>query len=276
MLKRIRFSLRGSKPIVESVAPALRPSKVKVEHYPFGSVLRLQVLEGSPEHAQVERLIQEYELDVSRYETLEASADELKNELFFQNSLSKWIDDTSTSIDKPLYTGSDACPVCGKGAMQLASPLTGKWQSFRRSGLRRYPPALIVASTSVGQHIEKSGWTGMRVRPVLERKTRSESPDMCQLEITSILPPMDASAQIERSCIPEFCPVCRKLGYQLSDFRPVYSRKSLEPAADFNWTSEWLAPHYFSCPRLICSRAVVTYLMVVVRAMRWIPLKYVD
>jgi hypothetical protein len=209
-------------------------------------------------------------------ETVEASADELRSEPLFCNRTGLWIEDCDPRVDKPEYTGADACPKCGKGTRELARPLTGAFRKFRKRHLLHYPPAILIASTSFARVIERRGWTGVRPRPVLERATQKESKDVCQLEITSILPAMHPSAPIERTCIPDFCPVCRKLGYRLRGWQPVYSRSVLESAADFNFSSEWLAEHYVSCPELICSREVVTYLLQVESRQQWIPLLWLN
>lgn len=250
----------------------------RIKDFGAGPSMQIEVLVGSPDHKAINRFLERYNINPLTFENYQASPEELVSEPFFSDSLCRWIEDCDPSVSWPLpYSGKDACPECGKGMMELTQPIKGNWQKKKRP-LYRVPPALVVGSAGLAELIRENEWTGVEICPVIERKAKHESERYFQLKITSILPPMHSSAPIHRSIIPDFCPRCRKLGYQLPYKEPClhYSREITKAAKDWNLSSEWLAPHYVSCPRLICSRHVVHELLKLDKFLLWVPLHWCD
>lgn len=274
MIETVRFSIDGSHDELEALL-ARAALKGKVIDYPAGSVVYVNVVVGTPEFTRLESCIPTFDVEVRRYSILEGSADELATSELFSNVGCRWIEDDERQVDPPKYSGTDFCPECGKGSRDHKIPLRGKLGGFRKYHLVRKPPALVLVSLKLASIIESNGWSGVELRPVIDRKTDQPSDLFKEAWITSILPRMDASAGIERFRPSPFCEKCRRIGYQLSGRQPVYASSVLEVAADWNLSTEWLAPHFVPCPKLICSRRVVHELLKLEPKQNWIPVKLV-
>lgn len=233
------------------------------------------VYEGSEEDLVLQRFVSEHDLDLRFHEVYEADPEELATGELFKLSYAPYIEAGFSGITKVAYTGQGRCPSCGRGTVELAKPIRLhprilKWPIIR------IPPALIIASFEVIELAQQHGWTGFKVHDVIDRQTKAVSSGAFQIEVTSILPPMPPAAPIERSTIPDHCELCHKLGYQYGAIQPIYSREVLDVAQDWNFSTEWLASHYVSCPFLICRRRVVEQLAKLDKRIKWIPIESVQ
>jgi hypothetical protein len=142
--------------------------------------------------------------------------------------------------------------------------------------LVRVPPGLFLGSREIVEFIHRENWSGIEAEPIVDRDTGKGTDVLSQLIVTSVLPPMHPSGAPVRSPTPKFCEFCRKLGYQLPAVQPVYPRSVVAAASDWNQSREWTAPHFVSCPNLICSQRVVHKLLELEPWQEWIPVKLVD
>jgi len=243
---------------------------------PGGSTMDFEIDAETPKYAKAEELIKRYQLDPFRRRRVESTPEELATADLFSNVGCGWIEDDEDTLSAISVTGEDACPHCGKGIREHADLLRGAMRSLRKYHLVRKPPPWILGSTQLVGLIQKRAWSGVEVRPIIERTTGQKSEEFCELWVTSVLPSMHASGGLERSPVPDFCEKCRKLGYQLKGRQLVYARSVLPKAADFNLSSEWWARHYVSGPDLICSRSVVHELLKLEPSQKWIPVRLVD
>lgn len=188
-----------------------------------------------------------------------------------------WLEDTFEQHAEPEFADdAGRCRACGLGSVRLRSPLRvslGKMP--RRAHLIRVPPSLVVASDRLAAMARERKWTALQIQRVLERGTRVPTERFWLFEITSILPPMHATAPIRRSVIPKHCGACRRLGYEYAGEEPVYSKEVLDGLQDWNLSREWLAPHFVSCPFLLCSRRVADAVGALEKKLRWTPAKLV-
>ena len=250
--------------------------RAEVKDYPACSCVFVEVLAESDQKRKLEERIRDFKVEVGRRSFFQASPQELRTEPLFTDYGVRWTDDRFQIVTKPIYTGRDTCPQCGKGALELAEPLRVHANKLEDAHFTRVPPGLFLGSRAVRDLADHEGWSGLRVEPVLDRKTGEPSEVLFQLVITSTLPPRHPSGAPVRSPIPDFCEKCRKLGYQLPGVQPIYPRRVLDVARDWNLSVEWVAPLYVSCPEVICSQRVVHKLLELEPWQEWIPVKLVD
>jgi hypothetical protein len=184
----------------------------------------------------------------------------------------RWLSDTFDEYEEPEYRDQGRCAVCGRGATGLRRPLRirpGKMPA--RGHLLRIPPAILVVTAKLAEIIRDQGWSGVRLGRVHEAASGVPSERFWQLEITSVLPPMSRKSY-ERSCIPDHCASCKRHGYQLVGEVPIYSRGVLENACDWNYSTEWLAPHAVGCPELVV-RGRVARSLARIDKVRWFPVR---
>ena len=273
MKTTVFMSVGGDKPLLESLAKRLG-LKCKIVKYPARHRMNFSLEKGSAEHAIAEDFVKKHDLALFTREEIRATHEEVKAAEYLSLERCSWIEDDDTTFEPPPYSLRDACRHCGKGALELTGSLVGDTKRFRGSHLIRIPPGLVLGSMKLAELI--TSWSGPELAPVIDRKTGRESEHVRQLRITSILPPMHVDARIERSVIPEHCDICRRLGYQMSSRQAYYSRKDLAHAADWNLSREWVAPHFVSCPQLICSQRVVVELLRLEKRYVWIPVVILD
>lgn len=250
--------------------------EAELVHYPNRSAIYLRTVAGSETDHIVEDYVKQHQLDVGRFSELRASAEELVTEPLFSCFGCSWTDDMHKIVAKPAYSGRDACSNCGKGGTELTAPLEVYTRKLNRAHFVRIPPGLFLASSKLVETATEKRWAGLTFAPVLERGTREVSDKYQQLIITSILPPMHASTPIVPNGWPEPCRICRRLGFKIDAWQPIYDRSVLQTVADWNVSEEWLAPHAVSCPQVICPRVVVHVLCDLEPYQSWIPVKLVD
>jgi len=275
MIETVRFSIDGSHEDLRALLAYVGLNGSIID-YPARSVTYITLVTGTAEHASLESNINKFRVGVRRYRTLEASPEELASCTLFSNVGCRWIEDDESALEPPQYTGSDACPECGKGQREHVVPLTGKLTSLRKSHLVRKSPALVLVSSRLAALFEAPKWSGVEIRPVIEKTTGQESELFREAWVHSILPLMHPSAGLERSVVPQFCEWCKRVGFQLTSRQPVYAAAILSSAADWNLSTEWTAPHFVPCPKLICSRRVVHELLKLEPSQKWIPVKLVE
>ena len=275
MIEYVFYALCGNRRHVEELRSAVGLTHPIVE-MPGGSTLDFELLVGTPQQAKAEELIKKYKLDPFRRRRVEATSDEIATARLFSNVGCCWIEDDENTLDPVSVTGGDTCLRCGSGIREHADPLRGAMRSLRKYHLVRKPPPWVLGSTRLVALVRQHGWSGVDVRPVIERTTGRESEEFSELWITSVLPSMHTSAGIERFKPSESCETCMRVGYQLPSRQAAYARRVVDIATDWNLSTEWLAPHFVPCPKLICSRRVVHELLKLEPSQKWIPVKLVD
>ncbi len=274
MIERIRYSIGGSRRDLEDLLHLVGRTAGILEGVRCRIYITLE--RGSREQRTTEEFVVARGLDVGRQSDLTATNGELASAELLSNVGCCWIEDDEDTLDPVSVTGGDACSRCGSGIREHADPLRGAMRSLRKYHLVRKPPPWVLGSRRLVALIQQHGWSGVEVRPIIERTTQRESEEFFELWITSVLPRMHASAGVERLKPSEFCETCMRLGYQLPSRQPAYARSVLEVAKDWNLSTEWLAPHFVPCPKLICSRRVVHELLKLEPTQKWIPVKLVD
>lgn len=274
MIEKIRYSLGSSKANLLRLSEALGIRPVILDGH-VRCRMYVTVEAGSREHGIIENWMTEPGHDVGQHSSFEATPEELAMSDWFSNVGCRWIEDHEKQVERPRYNFGD-CPECGSDRRRHLDPLRGTFGSLRKFHLVRKPQALFLFSTKLAALAEERGWTGVELRPVLDRKTDAPSDLFKEAWITSILPPMHPSAGIVRFKPCPYCETCKRIGYQMPGPQPVYARGALDGSADWNLSSEWLAPHFVPCPDLICSRSVVHELLNLEPTQKWIPVKFVD
>lgn len=274
MIEYVFYSLHGTRHQIEELKSAAQLEQSIVE-MPGGSCLDFELVAGSPSQIAAESVIEKYSIRPFRRRRVEATPEELATSDWFSNAGCRWIEDHEKHLERPRYDFGD-CPECGSDRRRHLDPLRGTFGSLRKFHLVRKPQALFLFSTKLATLAEGRGWTGVELRPVLDRKTDAPSDLFKEAWITSILPPMHASAGIVRFKPCPYCETCKRIGYQMPGPQPVYARGALDGSADWNLSSEWLAPHFVPCPYLICSRRVVHELLKLEPTQKWVPVKFVD
>jgi hypothetical protein len=274
MIERIRYSIGGSRQDLEELLRFIGGKAEILDGVRCRMYITLE--RGTPEQRTTEEFLAARALDVGRRSELTASKDELTSTELFSNVGCCWIEDDEDTLSPVSITGEDACPQCGKGIRAHADPLRGAMRSLGKYQLVRKPPPWVLGSTRLCELVRVHGWSGVEVRPIIERTTGRESNEFSELWITSVMPRMHPSAGIERLKPSEFCETCMRLGYQLTGRQPAYGRSVLEVATDWNLSTEWLAPHFVPCPKLICSQRVVQELLRLEPTQKWIPVRLVE
>ena len=274
MMEHVFISVLGARRDVDRFCREVALSEPIVDR-PGGSTVDFEMLAGTAQHALAERLIEELRLGPFRRRRYESTAHELATEPFFTSYGLSWTDDEFKIVAKPSYSGKDACPKCGKGGAELTAPLRVHAEKLKACFIR-VPPGLFLASSRVIDLIAEEDWTGTSSAPILDRTSGLEVDSYRQLLVRSVLPPMHQDAGIKPSGIPGACQDCRRLGYQLGGVQAVYPRSVQKCAMDWNVSEEWLAPHFVSCPGLVCSRRVVHALLNLQPKQVWLPVRWVD
>ncbi len=275
MIETVRFSIGGSRAELESLLRRARLG-AQIKDYPARSRMYLEVGAESDERRRLEECLRQLTLDVGRKSFFQASPEEFRTEPLFATYGVRWTDDYHQIVAEPAYSGRDACPHCGKGAQELAQPLRVYVDKLEGADFVRVPPGLFLGSKRLVELIDREDWSGIRTEPILDRRRGEATDVLSQLVTTSVLPPMHPSGTPVRSPTPKFCGFCRKLGYQLPAVQPAYARTVVGAAMDWNQSGEWTAPHFVSCPSLICSQRVVRKLLELEPCQEWIPVKLVD
>lgn len=272
MIETIRYSMNGQRKVLDAVLRQVRISGY-VKDYPACSTLYTNVIAGTEEQRGLEENIQRHSLRANRISYFSPTPEELSSCELFSSEACRWTDDVHEVVDPPPYTGKDACPECGKGSLELSGLLTVDVAKLKDADLVRVPPGLVLGSARLVEMIREQSWTGLETRPIVELESGKESEVFRQLWLTSIMPPMHPTAPLRRSPIPDSCERCRRLGYELPEVTPVYGERVAAVAADWNLSLEWTAPHYVSCPELICRRRVVHALLKLEPSQVWLPVK---
>jgi len=242
-----------------------------IEDYPARSMLAVCVPKDSRDHLITRDYAERFSLDMACRVEVRASPEELQSAAFFSDAGGAWYENDDEVFDPPQCTEDGRCPSCGRGAMQLACPLTAAVKEIPGRHLMRLDPHLLVASAKLVNSLKTERWSGALPRPILDRTTGRESRRSSALEVTSILEPMLAEAPIERSCIADHCDACRRLGYQYAGDQLAYDERVLANAKDWNFSAEWTGPGYLSFPQLVCSRRVVQRLVELQPSHMWVP-----
>ncbi len=275
MIETVRYSIDGKRTHLEEllIRAGLRAD---IKDYPACSCVFLETIAGSDQQRRLEASLRGSKLDVGRTSYYQASPEELRTKPLFTDFGVRWTDDYYQVVAEPVYSRRDTCSQCGKGALELGEPLCVYVDRLKDAHFTRVPPGLFLGSRNLAGLAKNEEWNGLRVGPVCDRKTGETSSALYQLVITSTLPPRHPTGAPVRSPTPDFCEKCKKLGYQSPGVQPIYSRSVLDVACDWNLSAEWVAPHYVSCPELICSRRVVHRLLELEPGQEWIPVKLVD
>lgn len=255
MRYRCFICLGGPRPALEKLRARI-DAKPSVIDRPARASLDLVLMSDSEDYEAVCRAVDEQGLACFVRKEAVFSEEEIEAAELVSVEGVRWLSDTFDEYEEPMYLDGGRCAACGRGAAHLREPLRLRPAKMpARRHLLRVPPALVLASSKLADLVRSERWSGVKVSRAHEVGAGVPSERYYQLEITSVLPPMDASSY-ERSCIPEFCERCRRLGYQLVGERPVYPPGVLKDASDWNFSSEWLAPHFVGCPVLVVRRRV--------------------
>jgi len=264
------IAVTGERRIVEELKISTG-MKNPIVDMPGGATLQGEFLVGSHEHAKAESIILRHKLRTFRRSWYTPTVEELDTSRLLISRGCHWLDDMYEVMNKPDYTGVEACPHCGKGSLETHSPLRGKLSRLKNADLIRMPPGLVIISRQIRDLFDEHHWTGAEFRPVIDAATDQESSEFFQLWMTSTLPPMHSTAPIEHNGTPDACVYCKHYGYMLAKPQPVYANKVLEVAEDWNLSHEWLAPHAVPCPSLICKQRVVKEIMKLKSETNWLP-----
>ncbi len=274
MIQHVFISVLGIRSDIEELKHSAGMENAIVD-MPGGSTIDGEFISGTKEYSEAEATIKRYNLDTFRRTWFIPTVKEICDAALLELE-GYWLDDMYEVINKPDYTGVEACRYCGKGSLETHAPLSGKLTEIKGLDLVRLPPGLVLASNRLKDLFDEHQWTGAEFRPVIDSATDQESEEFFQLWITSTLPPMHATAPIEANRFPDACVYCKRFGYRLDKPQPVYADKVLEVAEDWNLSHEWLAPHAVSVPHLICKQRVAQEMKKLENETDWMPCLLVD